>query len=184
MSSSLWCRLQLSLAMPVRGILCLLVLFVSMLPTVATSVAAGEIYKWVDEKGRTRFSDQVSEDAGQSRAEKVVIRPDINTVKGADVSVSDYLRAVQQKRAEAKKQEAERQKPVVMYSAVWCGVCKRARQYFVANKIPFSEYDVETSDRGRKDYASLKGRGVPIILVGKQRMDGFSPGRFKQMYPH
>lgn len=69
-----------------------------------------------------------------------------------------------------------------MYSTVWCGVCKKARRYFRANDIPFKEFDVETSERGRKDYARLNGRGVPIVLVGKYRMDGFNPGRFQQVY--
>ena len=151
---------------------------------VSTEVSAGEIYKWVDEQGRVQFSDTAPEAGTQAEAEKVIIRPDINTVKGADVSVSDYLQTVQEKRQEAEKLEAERQKPVVMYSTTWCGVCKRARKYFVANNIPFSEYDIEKSERGRKDYANLNGRGVPVILVGKKRMDGFSLARFKQMYPH
>jgi glutaredoxin len=151
---------------------------------VPAEVSAGEIYKWVDERGRVRFSDTAPKADTQVEAEKVIIRPDINTIKGADVSVSDYLQTVQEKRQEAEKLAAERQKPVVMYSTAWCGVCKRARQYFVANNIPFSEYDIEKSERGRKDYANLNGRGVPIIMVGKKRMNGFSSARFKQMYSH
>lgn len=151
---------------------------------IPADVTAGEIYKWVDEQGRVQFSDTAPQADAQVQAEKIIIRPDINTVKGAEVSVSDYLQTVEEKRQAAEKLAAERQKPVVMYSAAWCGVCKSARNYFVANKIPFSEYDVENSERGRNDFAKLKGRGVPIIFVGKQRMDGFNLGRFRQMYPH
>ncbi len=150
---------------------------------VSVKVNAGEIYKWVDEQGQVQFSDTAPAVDTQVEAQKVIIRSDMNTIKGANVSVSDYLKTVQEKRQSAKKLEAER-KPVVMYSTTWCGVCKRARQYFVANKIPFREYDIEKSERGRKDYANLNGRGVPIILVGKKRIDGFSPARFKQVYPH
>ena len=82
-----------------------------------------------------------------------------------------------------RKENARLKRPsVVMYSAVWCGVCKRARQFFNVNKIPFSEYDVETSAKGKKDFARLKGRGVPVILIGKKRMNGFDKVRFKQLY--
>jgi len=28
----------------------------------------------------------------------------------------------------------------------------------------------------------MKGRGVPIILIGKKRMNGFNAARFKQVY--
>ncbi|MBV1931568.1 MAG: DUF4124 domain-containing protein [Porticoccaceae bacterium] len=167
-----------------RRALALIICMLTVHFVTSTEVSAGEIYKWVDEQGRVQFSDTAPEAGTQAEAEKVIIRPDINTIKGADVSVSDYLQTVQEKREEVEKLEAERQKPVVMYSTTWCGVCKRARKYFVANNIPFSEYDIEKSERGRKGYANLNGRGVPIILVGKKRMDGFTSAGFKQMYPH
>jgi hypothetical protein len=31
-------------------------------------------------------------------------------------------------------------------------------------------------------YRELNGRGVPIIMVGKSRMNGFSPAHFDQLY--
>jgi len=80
------------------------------------------------------------------------------------------------------KGPAPKQAKVVLYSASWCGVCDRARQHMQARGVSFSEYDIEASERGRKDYERLAGRGVPIILVGKQRMDGFSPDRFDALY--
>lgn len=69
-----------------------------------------------------------------------------------------------------------------MYSAVWCGVCKKARRYFIDNGIAFSEFDVETSQQGREDFERLGGRGVPIILVDDARMNGFNATRFAQLY--
>ena len=40
--------------------------------------------------------------------------------------------------------------------------------------IPFVEYDVERDEIGKREYKKLNGRGVPVILVGNQRMNGFS----------
>ena len=40
---------------------------------------------------------------------------------------------------------------------------------------------MEKSAQGKQEYASLKGRGVPVILVGSQRMDGFDPARMDTM---
>ena len=71
---------------------------------------------------------------------------------------------------------------VVMYSAIWCVICKNARRYFKNNGIAFSEYDIETSSKGRRDYKRLRGRGVPIIMIGKKRMNGFDPKSFKAMH--
>jgi glutaredoxin len=69
-----------------------------------------------------------------------------------------------------------------MYSTVRCGYCRKARAYFKANGIAFTDYDVETSDKGRQDYRRMGARGVPVILVGDQRMMGFSESAFASLY--
>ena len=71
---------------------------------------------------------------------------------------------------------------MVMYSASWCGVCKRAKAYFDDQGIVYDELDVEKDAQGKQDYARLGSRGVPIILVGGRRMDGFNITRFQQLY--
>lgn len=144
-----WCR---SLIIALIGS-CLLV------PT-----AFSEIYKWVDENGKTHFSDQKPE---QATVEEIEVK--VNTITTPSILDSDFL-------------EARDRRKVVMYSAVWCGVCKKAARYFREKKIPFKEYDIEKSRKGRQDYTKLNGRGVPIILVGKKRMNGFSASRFQSMY--
>ena len=73
-------------------------------------------------------------------------------------------------------------KRVVMYSASWCGVCKRARKWLTANAIPFKEFDIDQSTQGARDFRQLRGKGVPIILVGKKRLNGFSPAAFEAAY--
>lgn len=143
---------------------------------------SSEIYKWVDDNGRVHYSDKAPTDESSKNIEPLVLEPKINTIKSVDVTASDFLESAARVREQREKQKAAKDKRVVMYSTTWCGVCKSARKYFQANNIPFSEYDVETSERGRRDYARLKGRGVPIILVGKKRMNGFSSARFQKMY--
>ncbi|MEX2163765.1 MAG: hypothetical protein WD823_05930 [Sulfuricaulis sp.] len=43
------------------------------------------------------------------------------------------------------------------------------------------EYDVEQSEIGRQEFRRLQEKGVSIILVGKQRMDGFSASKMERM---
>jgi glutaredoxin len=58
----------------------------------------------------------------------------------------------------------------------------QAKRHFKRNHIPYKEYDVEKSASGRRDYKHLNGSGVPVILLGNQRMNGFSPERFDPLY--
>lgn len=71
---------------------------------------------------------------------------------------------------------------VILYTTAWCQYCKQARNYMRNHGVPYREYDVETSEKGRSDFKKLNGRGVPLILVGDKRMDGFSSTNFEKIY--
>ena len=118
------------------------------------------MYKWTDTEGKVHFSDHP---VGAVNAEEIKIR----TFSGPAEVVQD--------------ENSFGAREVKILTATWCGVCKRAKAYLAAKGIYFSEYDVETNDIGKQEYKRLAGKGVPIILVGKQRMDGFSSTRLDEM---
>ncbi len=70
---------------------------------------------------------------------------------------------------------------VKILSTTWCGVCKKAKTYLSQKDVAFREYDVERSKAGRREYKRLNGKGVPIILVSDQRMDGFNRPKLEAM---
>jgi len=69
--------------------------------------------------------------------------------------------------------------PVVMYATDWCPYCAKARAYFRSNGIPFVEHDIEKSTAAHAEFKRLHGRVVPLILVGRERVDGFSELAFE-----
>lgn len=73
-------------------------------------------------------------------------------------------------------------KKVVMYSTPSCAVCKRARQFFKARGIPFRELDIERNGMARRELERMNARGVPVILVGGKRLNGFSENAFLALY--
>lgn len=130
---------------------------------VFTTTATAEIYKWVDEQGNVHFTDQP---------------PPNQTTEKIEVKINSYTspKIVDVDRLFGKSNK------LVMYSTSWCGYCKKARNYFIANNIAFEEYDVENTNKGKRDYDKLGGGGVPIILMGNKRMNGFSVHKFKRFY--
>lgn len=131
--------------------------------------AHAEVYRWVDEDGTVHYSDEPRE--GGQEAEQVDI-PEVNSAESVDVST------LESRDASDSSGDAE----VIMYSASWCGYCDKAGTYFERNGIPFTEYDVEDSEKGRTDHAEMSTDSVPVILVGDQRMIGFSVERFERLY--
>ncbi len=71
---------------------------------------------------------------------------------------------------------------VVIYTTARCAHCARAKAFMRARGIRFREMDVGASPRARKELERMNARGVPVLLVGGERMDGFSEKRFLQLY--
>lgn len=127
---------------------------------IAGPAALADIYKWKDADGKTHVADRPPAD---QKAERLQIR-----------AFDAPAPAPSAARPDASPR-------VVMLSAVWCGVCDRARAWLTQNHIPFTEYDVERTETGKAEFRRLAGKGVPIILVGEQRMTGFSAQRLQAM---
>jgi len=124
----------------------------------AVSLAHAKMYKWVDENGKTHFGD----------------RP-------------NYNRSVEQVSIDTRDTGAgggakTRAKRVVIYTTSWCSSCKTAKRYFKQHNVTYTEYDVETSRKGQRDFKRMNGRGVPLILVGQQRLTGFRASAFERLY--
>ena len=129
----------------------------------AVASAAAEIHQWRDAEGHVHFGDAAPTGVA---ATVVKVKPNVYSSPST----------------EALSKQIEPSNEVVLYSAEWCGYCRQARNYFNEERIAFAEYDVETSDKGRTDYERMGAHGVPVILVGRQRMNGFSVDAFQSLY--
>jgi len=70
---------------------------------------------------------------------------------------------------------------VIMYTTARCGACIHAKEYFARKGVRYEERDVEKSDAARAEFGKLGGRGVPLILIGNERMEGFDEQRLNQL---
>ncbi|MBI3186314.1 MAG: DUF4124 domain-containing protein [Gammaproteobacteria bacterium] len=130
---------------------------------VLITTAQAEIYKWVDEQGNSHFTDTPPSNV---KTEAVDLK--INTYTA--VEITPLI------------ERLGRDDKVVIYTATWCGVCTKAKQYFREKNIPYIAYDVEKSPVGRLDFKSLRGKSVPVLIVGSKRMNGFTAEKFDKLY--
>ncbi|HET9735194.1 MAG TPA: glutaredoxin domain-containing protein [Burkholderiales bacterium] len=72
--------------------------------------------------------------------------------------------------------------PVVMYATAWCPYCAKARAYFKRTNTAYVEHDIEKSADAHAEFKRLGGRGVPLILVGSERLRGFNELAFESAY--
>jgi glutaredoxin len=131
--------------------------FLLLIVLITPVLAAAGVYKWTDAQGKVHYSDSPPP---ETKTQQINVK--VNSISGPAV-VSTFRDA-----PTAKSKEKVR-----LFTTVWCGYCKKAKAHLAAKGVPYDELDVEKSEHGRSEYAKLGGRGVPVILVGSQRMDGF-----------
>ncbi len=129
-----------------------------------SQTGSAEIYKWTDESGRVNFGDRSLK---PHKAEKVNVK--VNSYEHVTYENIEYYKE-------------SNSKHVTMYAASWCGYCAKARKYFIENYISYTEYDIEKNEQARKIYDSIGGQGIPVILIGHTRINGFNIANFESIY--
>ena len=77
-------------------------------------------------------------------------------------------------------------KQVIMYSASWCGVCKKAKRLLTAWGVPFEEKDIEASRAAQQELAAkaaargFQPGGVPVIDVDGVILQGLDERSLRQ----
>jgi glutaredoxin len=146
-------------------------LLIALLLAACGAAAAQSIYRWVDAQGKIHYT---SEPPPGTRKEQV--RPRVNSYAAPAETRSSA--AQPQPQAAPTPPQAAVAGPVVMYATSWCPYCAQARAHFGKKGIAYTEYDVEKSATANAEFKRLGGRGVPLILVGREKMSGFSEQGF------
>ncbi len=77
-------------------------------------------------------------------------------------------------------------KTITIYSTPTCHFCHLAKDYFIANEIPFTDYNVAEDAEKRKEVVEMTGQmGVPVIVISEEGkepaiMVGFSEQMFTE----
>lgn len=72
-------------------------------------------------------------------------------------------------------------KRIVLYTMTNCPHCQTAKKYLEGQNIPFRLCNIKTP-AGNKEYSKLRLRGVPVLKVGDQILNGFTVKSFNQLY--
>ena len=74
------------------------------------------------------------------------------------------------------------QSQVTIYSTPTCHYCHAAKDFFNANKVAFTEYNVASDLPRRKEMIEKSGQmGVPVIYVGNELIVGYDEDKLKSL---
>jgi glutaredoxin len=69
---------------------------------------------------------------------------------------------------------------ITLFTGPDCAYCRQAKAFLRQRGIPFAERDIARSRSAFEEFHRLRGRGVPLILIGHRKIAGFDPGRLEQ----
>ena len=73
-------------------------------------------------------------------------------------------------------------KKVVIYSTPTCHFCHAAKDFFKANNVEFTDYDVQADAERRQEVVEKSGQmGVPVIFIGDEMIIGFDEDKIKEL---
>ena len=130
----------------------------ALLLLLAAGAAQAQMYKWVDEKGVTHFSDTP---------------PQSSTIKA---QIKDYDNPPPDIGLPFNVAQAMRNNPVTLYTTDDCDACDKGRALLQSRGVPFSEKTVVSND-DQEVYRQAGGSNqVPMLVIGATRLAGYEPG--------
>jgi len=124
---------------------------------------AGELYRWLDAKGKVHYGDLPPADATQ-----------VTTIKSpaAAATTPDENLPYETRRA-------QQNFPVTLYAADNCAeACNQARELLKKRGIPFSEKRLQTQEDIDAFKALSGSDSTPTLAVGKTFLKGFLAGQW------
>jgi glutaredoxin-like YruB-family protein len=136
------------------------------------SLALAEVYQWVAEDGSVTYRDTPPPSSGKNRKVKVYNDSDFAPPPAAEPAPAP--RSGRKTAVPAPQKKERFSGTVEIYVTSWCGYCKQALSYMTSRGIPYTAYDIEKDSAANQRHKELGGRGVPLIIIGSNKMSGFS----------
>lgn len=129
-----------------------------------TASAGDQIYRWIDEQGKSHISDTPPL-SGARNVKK--LRPAVVPQVGPGEPYALQL--------------ARKNAPVKLYSAPGCEPCSTARELLNARGIPFEEVSVIDDKSFENLKTTVGGGAVPSLVVGSSVQQGFEERTYHRM---
>ena len=143
-----------------------------LLAATAAAQTTTTLYKSVGPDGKVIYSDRPDPRAQTSKTLT------FENLPASPLSAETLAYLEQLQKSAEQRASAAPQGDVVLFSAVWCGYCKQAKNYLASKQVAYREFDIDTK-QGLAAYAQAGGRsGVPLLVANGQRVSGFSSAAY------
>ncbi len=133
-------------------------------------------YQFVDASRRVHFVERLEDVPEPLRATVGFVKLDVPP----PLTPADAARARRAQLGETRGSTARApgDPRAVLYSADWCGACRKAKRYLAERGVAFEERDVDQRRHADELVRRTGARAVPVIEVGGRMLTGFSASSY------
>ena len=140
---------------------------------------AATLYKSVGPNGEIVYSDQPPQSGKVEKTFNLSTLP-ATPLPDSVIRYRDELQKSMEKRL-AESAQPRGSQPVI-FTAKWCGYCRQALAYLGEKKIGYTEHDIDTPAGMRAFAATGASRGVPLLLVGDKKVQGYTRPAYDSVF--
>jgi len=75
---------------------------------------------------------------------------------------------------------SSRKNNVIIYTTSTCKYCTKAKRYFDKKNVRYTEQNISLSASAQADFQKNGGRGVPLIIINGNKIQGFNKAAIQQ----
>ncbi|MCG8591802.1 MAG: glutaredoxin family protein [Proteobacteria bacterium] len=134
-------------------------------------------YQFVDERRQVRFVESLDDVPEDQRATvgfvKMAVPPPL--------SPGDARRARASRSGPTRASRPTSSGDIVLYSAEWCGACKKAKRWLDRNDVEYELRDVDDPRFAEELLDKTGRRAVPVLDAGGRVLTGFRPESYEKV---
>ena len=142
-------------------------------------------YQFIDSRGRVVFVERLS-DVPAAWVDKVGFvemdsPPPLSPAMAEQTRDRRYAASGGGARPGGQHVAANMPSNVILYSADWCGWCKKAKRHLDGMGINYEIRDIDNPENLRDLVAKTGQKGIPVLDVGGRIVTGFAPDQYDQL---
>lgn len=134
------------------------------------------IYRFTDSRGVTHFVDEEARvPEGHRAGAKVRSLPVLTVYRGEFSRLRPGRGGVAP--AEPRPSASGAGARAVVYSAEWCGVCRKTKAWLRERGVAVEERDIDRDPRALAELVAIAGKdpAIPVTVIGGKAVGGFDP---------
>ena len=139
-------------------------------------------YQFVDARGRVAFVERLEDVPAKWRDRVGFVEmdspPPLSPAMAEKTRTQRYAASGSRLRPAAAVHAPAR---IILYSATWCGWCRKAKKHLDAEGVHYEIRDVDNPANMQELVAKTGQRGIPVLDVNGKVVTGFSPDQYDRL---